>query len=80
MSKRIQQFERLQQLREEMVEQLREVEDIMREDFAHEYTNAEVYWIAHIKNALGGMGYYTHSTTFESALESIEQQVYDNAL
>lgn len=70
-------LERLLELREEMEENIREVESIMRKEFRGEYINAEVYWIAHIKNALGGMGYHTHSTTFQSALESLEEEVYE---
>jgi len=56
---------------------IRETEQLMRKEFRGEYMNAEVYWIAHVKNALGNMGYQTHSTTFSSALESIEGEVYD---
>jgi len=70
-------FNRLVEIREEMEEMIRETEQLMRKEFRGEYTNAEVYWIAHIKNALGGMGHHTHSTTFYSALESIEGEVYD---
>lgn len=76
MSKEMQ-LDRLQELREEMEANIREVESIMRKEFRGEYMNAEVYWIAHIKNALGGMGYHTYSTTFQSALESLEDEVYE---
>ena len=65
-------FNRLVEIREEMEEMIRETEQLMRKNFRGEYVNAEVYWIAHIKNALGGMGYHTHSSTFLSALNSIE--------
>ena len=69
-------FNRLVEIREEMEDMIRETEQLMRKEFRGEYINAEVYWIAHMKNALGGMGYHTHSTTFQSALESIEGEVY----
>ena len=70
-------FNRLVEIREEMEDMIRETEQLMRKEFRGEYMNAEVYWIAHVKNALGNMGYQTHSTTFSSALESIEGEVYD---
>ena len=65
-------FDRLVEIQDQMEEMIRETEQLMRENFRSEYVNAEVYWIAHIKNALGGMGYHTHSSTFLSALNSIE--------
>jgi hypothetical protein len=70
-------FNRLVEIREEMEDMIRETEQLMRKEFSYEYQNAEVYWIAHIKNALGNMGYHTYSTTFYGALESIEGEVYD---
>ena len=70
-------FNRLVEIREEMEDMIRETEQLMRKEFRGEYMNAEVYWIAHVKNALGNMGYHTHSTTFAGALESIEDEVYE---
>ena len=70
-------FNRLVEIREEMEEMIRETEQLMRKEFSHEYQNAEVYWIAHMKTAMGGMGYHTYSTTFAGALESIEGEVYE---
>lgn len=77
MSNKVEVFERLQEIREEMAELIHETENLMRSDFKSEYHNAEAYWIAHIKSALGDMGYPTYSTTFFSALESIEGEVYE---
>jgi len=73
-------FNRLVEIREEMEDMIRETEQLMRKEFRGEYTNAEVYWIAHIKNALGNMGYHTYSTTFYGALESIEGEVYEEEI
>ena len=70
-------FNRLVEIREEMEDMIRETEQLMRKEFSYEYQNAEVYWIAHMKTAMGNMGYRTYSTTFSSALESIEGEVYD---
>lgn len=70
-------FNRLVEIREEMEDMIRETEKLMRKNFEHEYQNAEVYWIAHIKSALGDMGYHTYSTTFKVALESMEDEVYE---
>jgi len=72
-------FNRLVELREEMEDNIREVEQLMRKNFSHEYGNAEVYWIAHTKTALGNMGYHTYSTTFSGCLESLEEEVYGEA-
>ena len=55
MSQKVEAFERLMELREEMAVAVQEVEGIMRQEFKHEYHNAEAYWIAHIKSALGDM-------------------------
>jgi hypothetical protein len=77
MSQKVEAFERLMELREEMAVAVQEVEGIMRQEFKHKYQNAEAYWIAHIKSALGDMGYPTYSTTFHGALESMEEEVYE---
>jgi hypothetical protein len=76
MSNAAEKLNRLVEIREEMEELIRETESIMRKEFHSEYQNAEVYWIAHIKNAIGGMGYHTYSTTFTGALEALEGEVY----
>jgi hypothetical protein len=70
-------FNRLVEIREEMEDMIRETEKLMRKEFSYEYQNAEVYWIAHMKTAMGNMGYHTYSTTFAGALESIEGEVYE---
>ena len=77
MSQKVEAFERLQEIREEMVELIQETQELMRAEFKHEYQNAGAYWIPHIKSALGDMGYPTYSTTFSSALGSLEDAVYE---
>jgi hypothetical protein len=78
MTDKIEAFHRLFALRDQIEAAIDEVSTIMRKDFPYEYQNAEVYWIAHIKSALGGYGYSTYSTTFQSALESLEEELYDD--
>lgn len=73
---KVENFHRLFDLRDKISDALYEVERIMKNEFPSEYQNAEVYWIAHIKSALGGYGYHTYSTTFLSALEVLEEEIY----
>ena len=77
MSQKVEALQRLIEIREEMAELIHETQDLVRTEFPGDYPNAESYWIAHIKCALGDMGYPTYSTTFHGALESIEGEVYD---
>lgn len=72
-------FERLNEIFEEMDALISEVDSLTRSEFPYEYENARVYWIAHIKSALGNYGYHTYSTTFNSFLESLEKEFDDEA-
>jgi len=79
---KVEAFNRLTELQEEMNESIRETEQIMRKQFPYEYRNAEAYWIAHLKTALGNHGFTnsTRSPTFLSCLNKLEDNVYDNEL
>lgn len=77
MDNKIEAFNRLMEIRDQMQELIGETESIVRSEFPKDYPNAEAYWIAHIKSALGGYGYHTYSSTFESALDYYERQVYE---
>ena len=77
MSQKLEALQRLIEIREEMAELIHETQDLVRTEFPGNYSNAEAYWIAHIKSALGDMGYPTYSTTFHGALESMEEEVYE---
>ena len=79
MNDKLMAFERLMAIKEEMDELIQEVEHTVRTVFPYDYENARSYWIAHIKSALGGHGYHTYSTTFESALEIYEEEAYEDA-
>jgi hypothetical protein len=69
-------FEDLEAKKEEMEALINEVENMLRSTFPGQYEAARVYWIAHIKTALGVYGYDTSSTTFTDTLHSLEDIVY----
>jgi len=71
-------FQRLVEIREEMAELVHEAQNLVRQDFRNDYSNAEAYWLAHLKCALGDMGYPTYSTTFSKFLESNEEEAYED--
>ena len=68
-------FQRLNEIFEEMNALISEVDSLTRREFPYEYENARSYWIGHIKSALGDSSYPTYSTTFESALRSIDEEM-----
>ena len=68
-------FQRLNDIFEEMNALISEVESLTRSEFPYEYENARAYWIGHIKSALGNHNYPTYSTTFESALRFIDEEM-----
>ena len=78
MSQQAEAFQRLVEIREEMVELIQETQHLVRSDFKSDYPNAEAYWIAHIKCALGDMGYPTYSSTFSQFLEGNEEGAYED--
>lgn len=67
----------LEEIHEQMTELLRQADRLV-----HSVGNrsiearAEGYWIAHIKSALGGMGYSTHATTLEDTIGEIANLAY----
>jgi len=78
MSQKVEALQRLIEIREEMAELIHETQDLVRTEFPGNYSNAEAYWIAHIKSALGDMGYPTYSTTFMTFLEGNEEGAYED--
>jgi hypothetical protein len=66
-------FERLTEIREQMMELLEEAKNIIRQDAPrHTYERAKAYWIGHIDTALGGGNYVdTYDVTFEKTLNEI---------
>lgn len=75
---KIDSLNRLMEIRDQMGELISEADDLVRREFPYDYPNASSYWLAHIKCSLGGYGYHTYSTTFLSALESYEEECYDD--
>lgn len=71
---RYESLDRLNDIHQEMSRLIEEAEGLVRADFPESYPNAEAYWLAHLKCALGGHGYHTYSTTFLSFLESGDEE------
>lgn len=67
--------ETLDDVRQSMMEAIGEASTALRrlkDTYAsHEAAAAEQYWLAHIKSALGGMGYSTHATTMDDTIDSL---------
>lgn len=68
----------LMELKNQMDQLVSQIEDTLRSTFPEQYESARVYWLAHIKSALGEHGYSTTSPTFTSTLEEIEGTTYDD--
>ena len=71
-------FQRLVEVREEIAQLVEEAQHLVRTDFKDDYSNAEGYWLAHIKCALGDMGYHTYNTTFSGFLRSNDEAAYED--
>ena len=64
--------EELADLREEICGLLEQAESILRTlDDQGERRSAEGYWLAHLRCALGDLGYTTHSPTMFSTIEAL---------
>jgi len=70
-------FDRLLAIRNEMDELIYEADTLVRADFKRQYPNASGYWIAHIKSALGNSEYPTYATTFDKFLEEAEEEAFE---
>ena len=70
-------FERLQQIRSDMIDLLDEAKTILRQSASkHAYERAKAYWIGHIDTGLGGGSYVdTYDHTFEKTLNELEYEV-----
>lgn len=77
MSQKAEAFQRLVEIREEIDELIHEAADLVRSEFRSDYANADSYWIPHIKSALGSDNYPTYSPTFQSFLESNEEEAFE---
>lgn len=67
----------LEDLRYEIVEAIQNADKLLRGN--RHYNSASGYWIAHIKSALGDMGYSTHATTMQDTIDSIREETEDEA-
>lgn len=66
---------RLEEIRDEMLELIREAEKLV--GGTDEYERARGYWLAHIKSALGSDNYPTHATTMQDSINALaERRVY----
>jgi hypothetical protein len=78
----IESHERLQEIRQEMMELLEEAKTIVRHSDKHIYERAKAYWIGHIDTALGGGAYIdTYDYTLEKTIDELtpdEEDEEDN--
>ena len=51
-------YDRLRDIRQEMIDLLDEAKNIIRMEDKHIYERAKAYWIGHIDRALGGGDYF----------------------
>ncbi len=64
-------IERLEELKEEIYEALREMKDILKEVAPEELERAKVYWMAHIDGALENRGAWLGGSMV-SCIDTIE--------